>query len=86
MIVRRHDITLAFNNKRVWQERTGGDLDCICACMHDVVDLHWLIREGRNRVHAEALISGVSAKAIRMASMIMRAARANSSWRVERHG
>jgi hypothetical protein len=42
--------------------------------MHDVVDLHWLIREGRNRVHAEALISGVSANARRMASMIMRAA------------
>jgi hypothetical protein len=54
--------------------------------MHDVVDLHWLIREGRNRVHAEALISGVSAKARRMASMIMRAARANGPWRVERHG
>jgi hypothetical protein len=40
--------------------------------MHDVVDLHWMIREERNRVHAEALISGVSAKARRMASMIMR--------------
>jgi hypothetical protein len=42
--------------------------------MHDVVDLHWLIREGRNRVHAKALISGVSASARQMASMIMRAA------------
>jgi hypothetical protein len=31
--------------------------------MHDVVDLHWLIRVVRNKVHAGALISGVSAKA-----------------------
>jgi hypothetical protein len=65
---------MAFNNKREWQERTVGDLDCIRASMHDVVDLYWLIREGRNIVHAEALISGVSANARQMASMIMRAA------------
>jgi hypothetical protein len=54
--------------------------------MHDVVDLHWFIREGRNKVHAEALISGVSAKARWMVSMIMREARANGPWRIERHG
>jgi hypothetical protein len=42
-------------------------------CM-TLLTCNWLIREGRNRVHAEALISGVSASARQMASMIMRAA------------